>query len=228
MFKRVLIAAAFVIASCPTFVSAQDFFFSFDEFSRQSSITIDPATTSTGQVFLFSDANLAFDQIDLDFTNNNPSVVAFTGATTTNTDGQFTALSVEAPNNLGAVPVSQVTATDGRLFGLTSGIAQILGINVGIAPANAATDSDFRAGANGFLLAQVDFDVVASGTANFDFILGSLGIIDVDVIGGGEVQVDPDFTGSTATVTVAAIPEPSSAALLILGAAGIVAKRRRS
>ena len=76
MFKKLLFVAAFAMACSPAFVSAQDFFFSFDEFSRQSSISIDPSTTATGQVFIFSDENLNFNQIDLDFTNNNSSVVA--------------------------------------------------------------------------------------------------------------------------------------------------------
>ena len=85
------------------------------------------------------------------------------------------------------------------------------------------SNSDFRAGANGFLLAQVDFDIVGSGTANFDFILGEFGIAN-SAVG----PLNPDFAGSTATVTVEAIPEPSSTVLLILGAVGVVARRRRS
>ena len=97
----------------------------------------------------------------------------------------------------------------------------------GIDPARAGIDPDFRAGANGFLLATVDFAVVGSGTANFDFILGALGIANEE-INGDIVDVEPDFTGSTGTVTVAAIPEPSSAVVLILGAVGMAARRRRS
>ena len=228
MFKKFLFAAAFVMASNPAFVSAQDFFFSFDEFSRQPSITIDPSTTATGQVFIFSDANLEFTAIDLDFTHDNSSVVAFTGATTANTDQQFTTLLTQDPNNVGTSPVTPITETEGRLFGVSFSFPP-LGVNSGIQPALAANDSDFRAGANGFLLATVDFDVVGPGAANFDFVLGALGIEnDFDGFFAGPGPIDVDLTGSTATVTVEAIPEPSSAMLLILGAAGSLARRRRS
>ena len=123
----------------------------------------------------------------------------------------------------------------------------------------------FRAGADGFLLAQVDFDIVGEGTANFEFIAGVLGIFD-DGVG----RVDASFgTGSLTVESVLVcagfgpfpycgtyedyypelepepepepeiepeieidpspkVPEPSSTILLILGAAAMVAGRRRS
>ena len=71
------------------------------------------------------------------------------------------------------------------------------------------------------MLATVDFDILAEGTANFDFVLGGLGVVN-DGVG----PVDVDFTGGQGTLEV--VPEPSSAILLILGAAGMVARRRRS
>ena len=234
MFKKVLFAAAFAMACSPAFVSAQDFFFSFDEFSRQSTLTV-PAAPSTGQVFIFGDENLDFNQLDLDFTVDDSSIATFTGGTAADSDGSFTAFSVEDPNNAGA----PVLPTDGRLFAVS---IPIVGPVDGQDPALSGSDAEFRAGANGFLLATVDFAVSGvEGTANFDFILGALGVVN-DGVG----PVDVDFTGSTGSLVVAdptptpvpeptpapeptpVVPEPSSAILLILGAAGMVARRKRS
>ena len=253
MFKKLLIAAAFTMASSPTFVSAQDFFFSFDEFSRQTSLTQDSVSiggSATGQVFIFADADLDFNQIDLDFTNSNPSVVQFTSGTAADSDGSFTAISVEDPNIAGA----PITATDGRLFGVSFSIPPFLFID-GQDPFLSPFDAEFRPGADGFLLATIDFDVVGDGTANFDFILGDLGVVNDGV---GQVPVDLDATGSFTAEDpipclgygcfggdpddypyypypepepepepVSDVPEPSSAILLILGAAGMAARRRR-
>ena len=221
MIKKAFIAAVVLVASSPAFVSAQDFFFSFDEFSRVPTASV-ASGTATGSVFIFSDENLDFNQLDLDFTNNNSTVVSFTGATTFNSDradgtDRFTAFAAEDPN----VPGGPITATDGRLFAVT------IPLRPGplADPANrpGVNDPDFRAGANGFLLARVDYDIIGDGIANFDFILGDLGVVD-DGVG----PVDVDFTGGQGTLTVGVVPEPSSAVLLILGAARVVARRRRS
>ena len=265
MFKKTLLAAAFVLTSCPAFVSAQDFFFSFDENSRVPTTTVtDSAIGSTGSLFIFADAGLGFNQLDLDFRNDNAAVVSFTGGVVFNpgsagdgispntTTGAFTSFDLLDPT--GVAP--GVTPTDGRLFAtsfLTSGQTPFSG------------RSNFRAGADGFLLAQVDFDIVGEGTANFEFIAGVLGIFD-DGVG----RVDASFgTGSLTVESVLVcagfgpfpycgtyedyypelepepepepeiepeieidpspkVPEPSSTILLILGAAAMVAGRRRS
>ena len=141
-------------------------------------------------------------------------MVQFTGGTAADSDGSFTAFSVEDPNVTGG----PILPADGRLFAVS---IPIVGPVDGQDPALSGSDAEFRAGANGFLLATVDFDIVGEGTANFDFILGSLGVVNDGV---GPVAVD--FTGGQGTLE--AIPEPSSAILLILGAAGMAARRRRS
>ena len=80
MFKKALLAAALLVVSSPAFVSAQDFFFSFDENSRVPTTTVtDSAIGSTGSLFIFADAGLGFNQLDLDFRNDNAAVVSFTG-----------------------------------------------------------------------------------------------------------------------------------------------------
>jgi hypothetical protein len=212
MFKKILFAAAFVMASSPAFVSAQDFFFSFDEFSRVPTTTVS-GSTATGSLFIFSDGNLAFRNLDLDFTNSDASVVAFTDATTFNAGGKFADVVLLVPNNTPGT-VSRPTATDRRLFAFSL-------FEPGQDPA--VQDTDFRPGASGFLLGQVDFDILGNGVANFDFILGDLGV--TDRFGN---QIPATFGSASVTVGVETVPEPSSAILLILGAVGMVARRRRS
>lgn len=217
--KKILFTAAVVVACSPTFVSAQDFFFSFDENSLVTSQSI-AETTSTGSLFIFNDAGIDFDQLDLDFTNSDSSVVAFTGGVVFNPGapasgtaaeapgGRFTSLSLADPNDLNAA----ITATDGRLFATSFLEAK---------PPPEVLMTSFRAGVNGFLLAKVDFDIVGEGTANFDFVLGDLGVVN-----DGTGELAPTF--GRASLEVVAVPEPTSAVVLILGAAGMVARRRRS
>ena len=197
MFKNALIAAAFVMASSPAFVSAQDFFFSFDEFSRVPTSTVDADIADTGSVFIFADENFDFNQADIDFSVSNPSVVSFTGGTTFNDNGKFTVFDITDPNDSTSVGP---TATDGRLFAVSF-------LSPGIDPANSATDADFRSGANGFLLAQLDYEVVGGGATSFDFTLGNLGVFD-DVAGGPSVQVTPTFASGGLTIQGAPVVDP--------------------
>ena len=84
-------------------------------------------------------------------------------------------------------------------------------------------DSTFDA----FLLAQFDFTLEDGGLANFDFTGGGVLVEGYDTQlfdGSGSVS----FAGGSINAIGEAIPEPSSAVLLVLGAAGMVARRRRS
>ena len=201
MFKNALIAAAFVMASSPAFVSAQDFFFSFDEFSRVPTSTVDADIADTGSVFIFGDENFDFNQADIDFSVSSPNVVSFTGGVVFNpgafnsgmaaeaNGGAFTSFSIGDPNGPGGV-----TATDGRLFAASF-------LSPGQVPGSGA--SNFREGANGFLLAQLDYDILGGGAADFDFTLGDLGVFD-DGVG----QVFPTFASGALTVQGAPAPPP--------------------
>ena len=224
MFKNALLAAAVAMASSPAFVSAQDFFFSFDRFTRVPTTTVS-SNTATGSVFILSSVFFEFNQLDLDFTNDNSNVVSFTGGVVYNDGaansgiasdapiGNFTSFSLVNPNPPADGSAPGVTPTDGRLFA-TSFLSR--GQVYSYAPGNLVFT------ANAFLLARVDYDIIGPGNANFDFIRGDLGIVD-DGVG----QVPATFASGSLTV-VEAVPEPSSVALLILGAAAMVARRRRS
>ena len=61
-----------------------------------------------------------------------------------------------------------ITSTDGRLLATTF----LPPVQQPINPV-----STFRPGANGFLLAEVDFDILGPGTANFSFITGEFGVV---------------------------------------------------
>lgn len=93
----------------------------------------------------------------------------------------------------------------------------------GIQSAFAAQDAGHRAG-DGFILAQFDYTVVSPGTHTFDFTSGG-------VLQGSTTVELASIATAGATLEVSGgevVPEPSSAVLLILGAAGMVARRRRS
>ncbi len=216
MFKKALLAAAVVVASSPAFVSAQDFFFSFDENSRVSSTTIDPTTTSTGSVFLFSDGSFDFNQSDLPFALTNSGVVDVTGGVVFNPGSANSGIAASASGGaFTSFDLDQVSPGTGRIFATSF-------LSPGQVPGSNA--SNFRAGADAFLLAQVDFDVVGPGTTDFEFSVGALGVVN-DGVG----PVDVNLEGGAGSVTVVeAIPEPSSAVLLMLGVAGMAARRRRS
>ncbi len=83
MSIRFLLAIAFVVTSSPAFVSAQDFFWSFDENSRVDTQNVFAGPTP-GTVYLFADENLDFNQLDLNFFLSNAAVVSFTGGSTFN------------------------------------------------------------------------------------------------------------------------------------------------
>ncbi len=199
MCKRILFLVAFVMFFGPTFVTAQDIFFSFDEFSRVPTATVDSDVADTGSVFIFADENFDFNQMDVDFSTSNPNVAAFTGGVVYNPGsptsgtsssapgGAFTFFDLLDPNSSGPI-----NATDGRVFATSF-------LSPGQQPGSGA--SNFRAGANGFLLAQLDYDLGGGGMANFDFSLGDLGVVN-DGVG----QIVPTF--GSAELTALGDPAP--------------------
>lgn len=209
MIKNFLIAAALLIAS-PALVFSQDFFWSFDSTSFNNSAAA--TVGDTGTAYIFSDGLLDYDAVDLSFTSSSSSVLLFTGGAATNptfnsvggTRFDSTALTIDPDfdsGNLFAVNISQN----------------------GVDPASGPMlDPDFDAnvGPNGaVLLASVDYDIVGVGTTEILFSINSGDTLP------GQVFIPP--TLGSATLTAVNVPEPSSAVLLALSAAGMIAHRRR-
>ena len=225
MLKNLLIAAAIVSIS-PAFVSAEQIFFAFGQGADATDTSTATTADGSGSVFIFSDADFAFDAADLTFTTTDPSVIQFTTREATNpefiTIGGTRFDSAEFPL-MGSIPQ---TSTGGRLLLIN---VQENGVNP---PVSRLFDPDFMEsvtlnGVDGaVLLAQLDFDIVGPGTTDIEFSLGPNGAI--ELVTGGERILTPTFGSASLTVTAEPIPEPSSVALLMLGSIGLVARRRRA
>lgn len=217
MIKNFLIAAAVVIAS-PAFVFSQEIFWSFDQGSAQSTGTGEVGTSGTA--YIFADQPFGFDALDLIFTTSDSAVVLLTGGESRNDDFatiggtafDSTELTVDAAGTSGSLFAVNVTQN---------------GINPAV---TALFNPHFEAGvgANGaVLLASVDYTVAGAGEATLGFSLGGQGALQLP-----DTVLNPGFGTGTFTGTgggaTSDIPEPSSAVLLVLGAAGMVARRRRS
>ncbi len=209
MIKNFLIAAALLIAS-PSLTLSQDFFWSFDSTSLSTSATA--TVGDTGTAYLFSDGLFGFEGTTLDFTSSSSSVLLFTGGVATN----------PTFNSVGGTRFDASNLTfdsdldSGNLFAVK--ISQN-GVNPAVSP---LYDPDFAAnvGPNGaVLLASVDYDIVGAGTMELELSYGAGDTLP------GQVFIPP--TTGSATLTAVNVPEPSSAVLLALGAAGMVARRRR-
>ena len=214
MLKRVLIAAAAVIAS-PALVSAQDLFLSFDTANAQN-VGAGPAG-SVGSVNLFSAVGFAFDAIDLIVTSSDTSVLSLSGG-------------------VGSNPT--FPTVDGLLFDSTEvsvnadGSARFFAVNVtenGVNPGlNAAGFNPAFVPGVGTLLATIDYSVLSGGDAQLSLSVGEQGILALpDTELGPTVQLasgSASFTAEPAEI----IPEPSSIALLLLGSVGLVSRRKRS
>jgi hypothetical protein len=212
MIKNFLIAAALVIAS-PALGHSQEIFWSFDQAALSSETTGNVG--DTGTAYIFSDGEFAFDAADLNLTSSDSAVLLLTGGQTFN--DEYETVGGRSFNS------SEVTTTGAGVGNLFSVSITENGINPGLNQFNPHFDANV--GPNGaILLASVDYSIEGAGDATLGFEVGAQGVLQLP-----DTLVTPTF--GTASLTAeggAAIPEPSSAALLVLGSLGLVARRKRS
>jgi len=215
MIKNFLIAAALVIAS-PALVFSQDIFLSFD--AAGNAPTTSGAVGSTGTVNIFSDQPFAFDALDLDITSSDPSVLLLTGGTAINRDFNNPFLSGNSFDS--AALTVDASGASAKLFNVTV-------LENGVDPQTTPVSNAFVAGAGSgdgaLFLAEINYEIAGSGSSDLTLSLGPQGAITLPA-----VVLNPTFGSATLTGEGVAVPEPSSATLLVLGAVGMVARRRRA
>ena len=213
MFKKILLAAAILIAS-PTIVSAQDIFWSFDSTSVVNNIQ-NQIPGSSGTAYIFSDGLFGFDALDLNFTSSNSAVLLFTDGLATNPTFNAVGGTRFDASVITIDPGMTGSADNGNLFAVN---VNQNGVNPTLGP---LFDPGFDAnvGPNGaVLLAEVNYEIGLSGApVDLSFSLGF-------ALQNPSNLLDPEF----GTATINGFPEPSSVILLVLGSVGLVARRKRS
>lgn len=243
MLKKLLTVAAIVLVS-PTFAFADDIFFAFGGGANSTSSFTTTTDANSGSFYLYSDADFEFDGADLHFVNSDPSVVQITGGQVFNPE-IFAAPGV----SLGFKFQTEITTPEGEVVRGAeisvppTGIAPpevdgrifLLSVTeLGVRPGTTRNfDPNFDpllvtpGGSTGALLiGRIDFDIIGTGTTNFDLSLNTSSNNGVVLL--PNTLLDPTFGSATLTVLgPQAIPEPSSVALLLLGSIGLVARRKR-
>ena len=211
MLKRFLFAIA-ALAFCSGSAFAQDLFLNFGGGTTTTEF-VQNLSEQTGEVNIYARNGFNFSAAEFTFTSGDTAVAAITGGTGENPDiGPGGAFGVRFDVD----PTVETTSADGST-GRFIGVG-ILGL--GVSSGFADFDPTFDAGLDAFLLGTVEYDLVGAGEVEFGLEASGNGIL------SGGVLVDPEF-GGPVTLTVDAIPEPSSAILLALGFAGFAARRRR-
>ena len=224
MLKRFLLAVATVVCCSTSMFAQDDLFLSFSDTALITDATAGEG--ASGSAYIFSREGLSFRGLDLNINGTDGSVAAFTDAEIF-LDGAVPPppLDVAGARSRFVINGSSIL-TDTELDASAAVVAlpevaggPVVGVDGGSAldPAVAGV---------GVLVGRIDFDTLSEGETTF--ILGfndPNGIIDVN----NQVVQDSTTLGSGITLTVesSSIPEPSSAALLVMGLVGFTARRRR-
>ena len=219
MNTRIKIYALLLFLMTTPFCKA-DVFISFTGMNDGNANTTNNATFEvgdTGTAYIwFSDDTKVDTGAFLDFVSSDLSVVRFTEATVFNSD----ILSGGTTVNTRWQSTSSGTVSDG-LVDEMAGVRLLSG--TGILPSqvtgSALEDALHDGTSNAFLFGSVNFEAVSLGDTVLSASVGDGLIVDEGV------ALTPNFR--SASISVTAVPEPSSAALLLGFVAVTIARRNR-
>ena len=233
--KNLFLVMAIAVMSVGSVSAQGDFFFAFNQGDANADAAATFNVGDTGQLWVYwstngpndSDLNVgAF----IDVLSSNTGVIEFTAAETFDYEievgGQVTGNRIlDAMGNGGSVGPAISVAPDfiDELNAFT-----VVG-GPGIIEANNGSgvflDTGYDASNDGFEWGLIDFNVIGEGTTDITAVGG-----DGLIVNSG-VEIPAVFT--TATITAVGggggpdVPEPTTAGLLVLGLAGVAARRRR-
>ena len=213
------------MAMLPAIASASvsDIFVSFSAFgdggAATNTMNVDFAEGDSGTAYIWVNDTFSLDTgAFLDITNTDTSVIQFTGSTVFNPDILVAGTPIDTRwQSTGAGILTGGFIDELNAFAVTEGSGILPSQTTG----NTFVDAGHDASSNAFLFASIDFNVVGEGSA--DIFLG----VGEGLVVNDEVSLSPNFGSANVLVKPAGIPEPTSAAILMIGAFGLVARRRR-
>ena len=223
MLKRFLLAVATVVCCSTSMFAQDDLFLSFSDTALITDATAGEG--ASGSAYIFSREGLSFRGLDLNINGTDGSVAAFSDAEIF-LNGAVPAppLDVAGARSRFLVNGSSIL-TDTELDASAAVVALPENLGGPVVGVDGGSALDPAVAGVGVLVGRIDFDTLSEGETTFILGFNDNGIIDVN----NQVVHDSTTLGSGITLTVesSTIPEPSSAALLVMGLVGFTARRRR-